>query len=140
MKRSILIFVFAAMMFVAGSQTIVAQQTRRLRESPKAFQTFFAKFKAAVEKSDKTAIAAMTKFPFKYGFDAGDEGTMTREQFVRRFADVFGESPKQFLPEKNPRVRKNKDNSYTVSTEDAAHLLFEPSGGGFKFAALMVEP
>lgn len=140
MKNFLLLFALGLTIFIAGIQTANAQQEKRLDSSPKAFQTFFAKFKSAVEKSDKTAVAAMTRFPFRYGFDAGDEGTMTQAQFVKRFGEIFGKTPKQFLPEKNPLFLRGDGGSYVVSTEDAAHLSFVKSGNAFKFTAYMVEP
>ena len=140
MKNFIFTIVFGLTLIVAGYQTANAQTEKRLDAAPRAFQTFFAKFKAAIEKSDKTTAAAMTRFPFSYGFDAGDEGAMTKAQFVKRFVDIFGKSPKRFLPEKNPLFSKGDDGSYVVSTEDAAHLTFVKSGNSFKFASFIVEP
>ena len=138
MKNFIFLIVFVSTLFVAGSQTAVAQE-KRLDSSPKSFQTFFSKFISAVEKSDKTAVANMTRFPFKYGFDAGDEGTMSKAQFVKRFNEIFGKSPKKFMTEKNLMFRR-AGGSYIVSTEDAAHLIFVRDKSGFKFSAYMVEP
>jgi hypothetical protein len=140
LKNFFLLIFFALLLFITGGQTAKAQEEKRLDSAPRAFQTFFAEFRTAIEKSDKTAIVRMTRFPFRYGFDAGDEGAMTRAQFVKRFTEIFGKSPKQFLPEKNPLFSKGGDGSYTVSTEDAAHLSFVKSGSGFKFAAYIVEP
>ncbi|MBK8304966.1 MAG: hypothetical protein IPK98_16835 [Chloracidobacterium sp.] len=63
----------------------------RLDSAPKAFRTFFAKFRTAVEKNNKTQVAAMTRFPFAYGYDAGDEGMYTRTQFLKNFKHVTGD-------------------------------------------------
>jgi hypothetical protein len=117
-----------------------AQTEKRLNSAPQAFRTFFAGFKSAVAKSDKTQVAGMTRFPFKYGFDAGDEGTMSRSQFIKRFKDVFGDRPGEFVSEKNPVYGRGDAGSYTVSTENAEHLIFVKSGSSFKFTAYIVEP
>lgn len=138
--KNFILSIVVGLMLVAGSQTASAQREKRLDSAPRAFQTFFAKFKRAARKSDKPAVAAMTRFPFRYGFDAGDEGTMTRQQFVKRFKEIFGGNPKKFLTEKNPLFSKGDDGSYTISTADAAHLSFVKSGDGYKFAAYIVEP
>ncbi len=124
----------------AAAQVEGNTREKRLDSSPRVFRTFFAGFKRAVERSDKTQVAAMTRFPFKYGFDAGDEGTMSRSQFLKRFKEVFGDSPKEFLPEKNPRFSRGDAGSYVVSTENAEHLIFVKSNGTFKFKAYIVEP
>ena len=126
-------------LFVINNQTVNAQE-KRLNSSPPAFRTFFLKFKVAVERSDKTAVAAMTDFPFEYGFDAGDEGTMSKAQFIKGFNKVFGKSPKQFLPEKNPVFFRGDGGSYVISTNDAADLIFVKKGNSFKFTAIIVEP
>jgi hypothetical protein len=140
MKNFIFLTVLFLTLFAASSQTTFAQREKRLNSAPPAFRTFFAKFIKAVEKSDKTAVAAMTVFPFQYGFDAGDEGTMTKTQFVRGFNRIFGDSPRRFMTEKNPVFSRGDGGSYMISTEDAAHLSFVKSGGVFKFSAYIVEP
>jgi len=140
MKTFLFSIFFAAALIFAGSQSAAAQTETRLGSSPKAFRTFFAKFLRAVRAGDKAAVASMTRFPFRYGFDAGDEGEMTKRQFVKRFGEVFGRSPKRFLPEKNPLFARDDDGIYYVMTEDAAHLSFVKSGASFKFIAFVVEP
>lgn len=136
MKRILIISIVILLAGLSAS----AQSEKRINSAPQAFRTFFAGFKSAIAKNDKTKVAAMTRFPFKYGFDAGDEGTMSRSQFIKRFAEVFGESPRNFLPEKNPLFGRGDAGSYVVSTQDAAHLMFVKSGNTFKFTAYMVEP
>lgn len=139
MKNIICLIVLAFTFLAAGHQTAIAQE-KRLNSSPPSFRAFFAKFKAAVEKNDKTAVAAMTSFPFSYGFDAGNEGSMSKSQFIKRFAEIFGKSPKRFLPEKNPLFSRDDRNSYVISTNEAASFMFEKKGNTFKFTAYMVEP
>ena len=139
MKNFTFLFVLMLTLFVVNNQSIFAQE-KRLNSSPEAFRTFFSKFKTAVENSDKTAVASMTVFPFKYGFDAGDEGKMSKAQFVKRFNEIFGRSPKKFFTEKNPMFRGDSSSSYIISTEDAAHLIFVRDKSGFKFSAYIVEP
>jgi len=140
MKKIILLAVLVLVQLVAVSRTTVAQTEKRLNSSPASFRAFFAKFIRAVEKSDKTAVASMTRFPFKYGFDAGDEGTMSKTQFIKRFRDLFGDAPRQFMTEKNPLFSRGDGGSYIISTEDATHLIFIKSGSVYKFTAYMSEP
>src|SRR4030095_1378829 len=138
MKNLTLLLVLVLTFVIVNGQTTNAQE-KRLDSSPPAFRTFFSKFKAAVERSDKLAVASMTSFPFQYGFDAGDEGTMSRTQFIRGFSRVFGRSPSKFFNEKNPLFSKDGGN-YIISTEDAAHLMFVKKGDGFRFTSYIVEP
>lgn len=139
--RTFILFGFLVLAhFMVFAGTASAQKEQRLNSSPRAFRTFFAKFRAAVEKSDKRQVATMTRFPFKYGFDAGDEGTMTKTQFVRRFKEIFGDYPRRFLPQRNPLFSRGDGGSYVVSTDEASHFIFVKSGTGFKFIAYIVEP
>lgn len=112
----------------------------RLDSAPKAFRTFFAKFRNAVERKDRTQVAAMTRFPFAYGYDAGDEGKYTRTQFLMHFKDVTGDFFGEYKMGKNPWFSKGDDQTYTISTESASHLTFIKSGNTFKFISYYVEP
>lgn len=139
MKKITFIIVFAMTLFVINNQTAVAQE-KRLDSSPKNFQTFFAKFKDAVAKNDKTEVASMTRFPFRYGFDEGDEGTLSKAQFIEKFDEFFGETPSDFFTEKNPLFSKGDDGTYYVLTEDAVSLAFKEKGKSFTFIAYIVLP
>lgn len=135
MKKTVIVF----FLLLLSSLSIAAQE-KRLSSSPQAFRTFFAAFKKTVEKGDRSGVAAMTSFPFEYGFDAGDEGKMSRSQFIKRFSEIFGKHPKNFLPERNPVFSRGDDGSYQISTEDASHYSFKKLGGKFRFMSYMVEP
>jgi hypothetical protein len=139
MKKLMILFVLILTFFVINNGTVNAQE-KRLNSSPKSFRTFFKTFTIAVAKNDKTAVASMTNFPFVYGFDAGDEGKMTKTQFIKRFREIFGKTPKSFFTENNPVFSKNNDGSYIISTEDAAHLSFVKKGNSYKFKSYIVEP
>jgi len=111
----------------------------RLSSAPKAFRIFFAKFRTAVEKNRKTEVAAMTRFPFPYGYDAGDEGKYSRTQFLKHFKDVTGDFFGEFKMEKNP-VFSMGEGRFVISTKSASHLSFVRSGNTFKFVSYYVEP
>lgn len=131
--------VFACLILFALIFPVCAQE-KRLDSSPQTFRAFFSKFKAAVRRSDKIALASMMRFPFKYGFDAGDEGVMTKTQFLKTFSYRFADPLKQTLIEKNPLFSIGEKASYIISTEDASHFTFVKTGNGFKFVSYMAEP
>ena len=90
MKKLILsIVLFLSLLFING-ETANAQKRLRLSSTPKAFQTFYAKFRNAAVRGDKKTVVSLTRFPFEYGFDAGDEGTFSKAQFISRFDNFFG--------------------------------------------------
>ena len=119
---------------------MVSAQDKRLNSAPKSFQTFFASFKRAVSRGQKTAVADMTQFPFKYGFDAGDEGVMSRNQFLNKFSYIFGKVPSEFFNERNPLFALEDDGSFAILTQDPSSLSFVRSGKTYKFAGYFVEP
>lgn len=57
------------------------------------FDAFWTKFKAAVDRGDKSAVANMTKLPFSLGYDPsvkGDEAFLrTRKSFLRKYKYIF---------------------------------------------------
>ncbi len=136
MKRILVI----SFVLLLATLSVAAQTEKRLNSAPRAFRTFYAGFKQAVNKGDKTRVVSMTRFPFKYAFDAGDEGTMSRSQFTKAFKRVFGDKPGEFQYERNPMFSRGDAGSYVVSTESAEHLIFAKIGSTFKFTAYLVEP
>lgn len=137
--RSSIILLFVLGFVTLFSVSTSAQSSRKLSSTPKAFQTFYAKFKAAVAQKDKKAVAALTKFPFRYGWDAGDEGTYTRGQFLAKYNDIFGGTAK-FFAQKNPTFYSENGSFSLTNEEDASHYLFEKRGSTYVFSAIMVEP
>ena len=136
MKKAIIATLLVSLL----SFTAYAQTERRLNQCPAKFRTFYTKFKAAVLRNDKNSVATMTKFPFHWGFDAGDEGYYTQKQFIRNFRRFFDGDPQNIIRERNPLCARLEEGSIDVTSEDATHLSFKPSGSEYKFAAYMVEP
>jgi hypothetical protein len=136
MTRDALISAFLIFLFVGGA---TAQRPQKLSAMPKAFQTFFASFRAAVIKGDKNAVAVMTRFPFEYGFDAGDEGTFSRSQFIKRYNDIFGGARKIFAKSK-PTFYLESGSYSLANPDDASSFMFKKMGTIYKFAGFYVEP
>ena len=82
----------------------------------------------------------MTRFPFAYGYDAGDEGMYTRTQFLKNYKHVTGDFFGEYKMDKNPWFSKEDSLTYIISTESASHLAFTKSGNTFKFMSYIVEP
>ena len=137
MKRILIILL--VLLFAALSVSAQLNE-KRLNSAPQAFRAFFSEFRRAIEKRDKMQVAAVTRFPLRYGFDAGDEGTMSRAQFLKRFKEIFGNSPRDFMPEKNPKFSRGDAGEYVVSTESAEHLIFIKTKRTFKFISYLAEP
>ena len=126
-----LVLLFAALS--ASAQVEINE--KRLNSAPQAFRAFFAGFSRAAAKGNKTQVAAMTRFPLPYGFDAGDEGKMNRTRFMKEFKFIFDEPF-----EKNPLFSRGSDGTYVITTEGAAHLNFIKIKGKFMLIGYFVEP
>ena len=141
MKKSfILLILILTAFFSVAAQYAPEPKVDRLNSAPKAFRTFYLGFRKAIHDGKKAQVIATVRFPFSYGFDEGDEGKMTKLQFVKRFADVVGKKPKEFLQESDPIFNRGEEGNYYVSTENAEHLQFTKSGKGFKWLSYIVEP
>ena len=133
------IVLFNSSIAMIGVGTVDGQTKRKLSSTPVAFQAFYAKFRAAVTKRDRNAVVSLTRFPFHYGWDAGDEGTYTRPQFFAKFNDIFRGTGKLFA-QKDPTFYV-ENGSYGLTNEaDASHYTFDKRGSVYKFNSFVVEP
>jgi len=132
----------ALALVILGSLSLVAnaQPTTRLKQCPQAFRTFYAKFSSAVLRTDKNAVASVTKFPFGWAFDAGDSGKYTRSQFLRNFGKLFDRDTRDFLRLKIPFGKRRENGEIDMMSEDEMPLNFERSGRTYRFAAYLIEP
>lgn len=111
---------------------------------PDGFPAFWKKFKAAAIKSDKRALAAMTKFPLET--PAYQETVKTKAQFLKRFKDIFDADSNAAAC--FPKVELIKEDSTTYAVycpfksnptdfENAPNkYFFELTKTGWKFAGL----
>ena len=140
MKQILVVTVLLFLMFAAsGGEAASAQASRRLTAMPKAFQVFYGKFRKAVIAGDKRTVASLTRFPFDYGYDAGDEGTYSRAQFLKNFKEVFG-TDRRLFARTNPAFRVNGASYDLEDNSDASHYIFEKKGARYQFTAYIVEP
>lgn len=83
-------------------------------------EQFWFKFKTAVQKSDKTSVAAMTKFPIEMPY--GVSKIRNPAQLTKRWRDLFmtqANAVKCFEDAK-PVVDPANRNQFTVGCKDAA--------------------
>jgi type II secretory pathway pseudopilin PulG len=135
--RSIVSIALLLLLFALPTVTS-AQKSVRLSATPKQFQVFYAKFRSAMLRKDKTTIATMTHFPFDWGLDAGDEGTYKKSEFLRNYNRLFDPVPAEFRL-RNPKLY-SEDGHFTLSTDGASHFGFERKGNTYKFVSFIVEP
>jgi hypothetical protein len=133
----LLLFVFA----ISGGEIANGQREPRLSSAPKAFQVFYAKFRKAVIAKDKATVVSMTRFPFNYGYDAGDEGTYSKSQFLQSFNNIFGGAEGiAFFKRANPTCHLDGGNFDVVDESDASHHIFENTGAGYGLRRTSLKP
>ena len=104
-------------------------------------ETFWTKFKAAVIKGDKDAIAQLSQFPI--GMPYGVPAVKTRAQLIKRYGHVFnGETnAAKCFGEAQPVIDPDNRKRFTVGCKNAAGdevivYDFVLNGTGWKFKSL----
>ena len=74
----------SAMLSLVLLLLIPIHSTAQTTDHNQLFQTFWRKFKVAVAKNDKQAVASMTKLPFLF-----ESQERTRTQFIKIYNQLF---------------------------------------------------
>src|SRR5918911_2859893 len=82
-------------LLICAPSTLKAQTSQQ--RNPPSFNAFFVKFKAAVARNDKEAVAAMTKLPFLFDSEERD-----REGFIKIYDQLFTRSVKRCFSREKP--------------------------------------
>ena len=91
-----------------------------LGQTDSSIESFWAKFKAAVIKSDKEAVATMVQFPIAMSY--GIAAIRTKPQLLKRYRDLFtrqADATKCFA-EAKPEADASSKNKFSVACKDAA--------------------
>lgn len=135
MKQSIVVGLLVLM--VAGT-AISGNQIH----SNAGIEGFWEKFRNAVRKENKPAVAAMSRFPISMPY--GISSVRNRAQLVRRYRDVFnhdGSSASECFKTAKPVVDPARSNEFTVGCKNLAGdeviiYHFKRTSTGWKFAHL----
>jgi len=105
-------------------------------------QAFWKKFKAAVVKGDKRAVAAMTKFPL--GMPTYQKSVKTKADFLKRYNDIFNGDADAAKCFPKAKLEKEDSKKYAVycgfkeTPEDTENIpnkyYFQLTKTGWKFA------
>jgi hypothetical protein len=118
-----------------------AASTSAPLQSDPSIQTFWSKFKTAVTKGDKEAVATMSKFPVEmpYGFPK----IRTKAQLIKRYRELFSVQANAVKCFGNamPKVNEEDKNQFTVGCKDKAGnevvvYGFGKTAGGWKLIFL----
>jgi len=112
MKKAILIFIIGALMVCAASaQTRKSEQTRAWK-----------RFQTAIVRSDKTAVAAMIKFPIEASIVESelDHKIETKADFVKYYNQIFTKARRKLIA---------RGKYEPIEDEDEFNFVIEETGG-----------
>src|SRR2546430_11724442 len=108
------------------------------------FSTFWKTFKSTVMAGDKAKVAGMTKFPLSMPY--GVKAVKNKEDFLRRYAEIFKGEANAAQCFKSSEPHKESDRQYDIycpfkdtpkDLENAPiRFIFESSKSGWKFTGL----
>ena len=136
MKRSIMPGLALAVMAIA-----LAQTPARSGQGDSSVQEFWTRFKAAVIKGNKDAVAQLSQFPL--GMPYGAAAVKTKAQLIKRYRQVFnGETnAAKCFGEARPVIDPDNRKRFTVGCKNAAGdevivYNFVLTKAGWKFKSL----
>lgn len=104
-------------------------------------QAFWEKFRMAVIKSDKTTVAAMSKFPIEMSY--GIASVKSKAELNRRYREIFNQQTNaaKCFESAKPEVDAGNSKRFSVACPDAAGnevvvYSFVLTRAGWKFASL----
>ena len=98
-----------------------------MKPEARSFPAFWAQFKAAVAKGDKTAIAEMTKIPFPYGTKH-----LSKAEFIQECGKLFDQKTRKCFAKAKP-VKEDDRESYSVFCGEDI-FVFSKENGEFLFS------
>ena len=139
MKQSIAVGLLV-MMFAGSVSSGNGIQTVSPKDA--GIEQFWGKFRDAVNKGDKIAIAGMSKFPISMPY--GIASVRNRTQLTRRYRDVFnhdGSSASECFSSAKPVIDPARPNYFTVGCKNLAGdeviiYTFKRTPAGWKFLHL----
>lgn len=140
MKRLITVLLAVVAILLALNATALTQLQAEGRTDV-SYQVYWEKFRAAVMKGNKPAVADLSQFPIAMPY--GLSSIKNRAQLVRRFREVFnheGSAAKCFASAK-PTIDPERPKEFTVGCKNSAgHEVviysFVQTRLGWKFSGL----
>jgi hypothetical protein len=122
-----------ALAVAAHCGPIFAQNTEKAPPAVQAeFNTFIAKFRAAVKANDAVAVTALTKFPFRQMSNMRDENTFQKQVYPK----LFNTRIRDCVQKTRPVYSLDGQGNYNYSLLCGKSLLLiekAASGGEFRF-------
>jgi len=84
------------------------------------FDAFYARFKSAMIKRDKSAVASMTKLPFLF-----DSKNLGKQQFITKFEQIFPKDTANCFKREKPVADRD---SYSVFCGETIYVFSKVNG------------
>ena len=126
--RKRLLILSVMMLLLLGAVVQVPSQSRTAKVNPE-FTAFWIKFKAAVARNDKAAVADMTRLPFML-----DNKDLDRAGFIKQYSSLF--TPKMRRCFARARPLRDQDNMEIFCGQQI--FLFAKVDGVYKFTEIGV--
>lgn len=141
MKKATILSWALALVLLALGATALTQTPVKLVQSDDSIQAFWEKFRAAVIRTDKDAVAALSRFPI--GMPYGMPTVKNKTQLIRRYRDVFNREANaaKCFSQAQPEIDKAKPKEFTVACKNSAGdeviiYSFERAKNGWRFTGL----
>jgi hypothetical protein len=113
----------------------------KLVQSDNSISSFWEKFRSAVVKGDKAAVAALSQFPISMPY--GMATIKTRAQLIKRYRDVFNHetSAAKCFSTAQPITDPSRPKEFTVGCKNSAGdeviiYIFKRAGKAWTFTGL----
>ena len=103
-------------------------------QNTSAFDAFWPKFRSAVARGDREAVAAMTRFPLTMPY--GVPAVKTKAQFLQRYARIFDAASRKCLAAGRPERENDKSARYNILCRNAMLYEFDLVGGAYRLVAV----
>lgn len=139
MKHTMVFGMLVLMFFGMAGNT---NEVRGVSQSEPAIEQFWDKFRDAVIKGNKTAVASLSRFPISMPY--GMPSVRNRTQLIKRYRDVFnhdGSSASECFTTAKPVSDPTRPREFTVGCENTAGheviiYTFRRTSAGWRFAHL----
>jgi hypothetical protein len=127
-------FAILALAITSIASPVLAQNTEKAPPAVQAeFNTFIAKFRAAMKANDATAVTSMTRFPFLHMSDLRDEPAFRKQIYPKFFTARLRDCVQKARPVYALDGLKN--HNFTIFCGKIMLLIEKPAAGGdFRFA------
>ena len=115
-------------LLVCGGTLSVSSQRQTPKTDPE-FKTFWTRFKAAVARNDKAAVADMTRLPFML-----DNKDLDRAGFIKQYSSLFTPKMRRCFA----RARPSRDQDAMEIFCGQQIFLFAKVDGVYKFTEIGV--